>query len=360
VKQVVANSRGEVYVRDAPYPHLEGSGAIVETICSVFGAGTELGEVRRHRVSWRQGDGQDDVANRAPATEQPMSYQSCGRIVAISDDLKDTYQSGDVVACAGGGFGHHAEYGYVPRNTMARVPDGVSPEEAATCNIGLTALHALRRAQFQPGELIVVIGLGMVGQLAAQLAVAFGGRAIGSDLHPLRLDKARACGIEAAVDARTGDLLEEVYRRSGGLGADHVCICVVGGTKALTETAVRAVRSGGVLVLVGGYEPDFTGIEPSIGPHQKEIDVRFVFGRGPGSRDPAWNLRGIDYPARFVRWTARTNLEALLHLQATGRVRVEPLLTHRFPVDRAGEAADLLIQRPEAALGVVLTYGRDT
>jgi threonine dehydrogenase-like Zn-dependent dehydrogenase len=138
-----------------------------------------------------------------------------------------------------------------------------------------------------------------------------------------------------------------------------MCVCVVGGTKELTQLAVRCVRPGGVLLLVGGYAPDFTGAPADANPHTKEIDVRFVYGRGPGSRDPEWNLHGGDYPSRFLRWTARTNLDALLQLQATGRVRAEPLLTHRFPVDRAGEAADLLIEHPEQALGVVLTFGHD-
>ncbi|MAG34910.1 MAG: hypothetical protein CL878_01450 [Dehalococcoidia bacterium] len=355
MKQVVRTNRGEVSVREAPLPRLEGSGAIVETICSVFGAGSELGGLRRAREAHQHGA----VPDHVPLKECPMSYQSTGRIVELSADLQDTYQIGDLVACAGIGFGFHAEYGYVPKNTMAHVPEGVPAEEAACNNVGLTALHILRRAQFQPGELIVIIGLGLVGQFAAQLAAAFGGRAIGSDLHELRLDTARACGIEAAVNPRTGDLAAEVVQRTGGLGADHVCICVVQGSKALTQLAVRVVRYSGIVLLVGGYEADFTGAtDPEANPHVKELDLRWVYGRGPGSRDPQWNYDGIDYPIRFLRWTARTNLETFLHLQATGRIRTAPLLTHRFPVDRAGEAADLLIEHPDQALGVVLTYRR--
>jgi threonine dehydrogenase-like Zn-dependent dehydrogenase len=277
--------------------------------------------------------------------------------VELSDDLKGSLAIGDIVACAGSGFGHHAEFGYVPKHTMARVPEGLSPEEAATCNVGLTALHMLRRAQFQAGEFLAIIGLGMVGQFAAQLAAACGGRAAGSDLLPLRLEKARACGIEAAVDAGSEDFVTEVRRRSGGSGADHVCVCVINGTKELSQLAVRLVRPSGVVLLVGGYAADFTGAEGEANPHVKEIDVRFVYGRGPGSRDREWNLRGIDYPERFVRWTAQSNLEALLQLQATGRVRAAPLLTHRFPVERASEAVDLAIEHPEQALGIVLNYG---
>lgn len=354
MKQVVSTDRGEVYPREAPMPRLEGVGAIVQTICSVFGEGSELGHLRRRREAIRSGE---RVGDRPPI-ERPMSYQSCGRIVELSDELRDTFAVGDIVACAGAGFGHHAEYGYVPKNTMARVPDGLSPDEAATCNVGLTALHALRRAEFQPGETIVVVGLGMVGQLLAQLAAASGGRAIGTDLYPLRLRLARACGIEAAVDGRSGDLLEEVRCRGDGLGADKIALCVGSANRELMHLAVRLVRPGGVVLLVGGpIYPDFTGAEGDASPHLKEIDLRWVYGRGPGSRDPAWNLGGIEYPTRFVRWTARTNLDALLGLQAAGRVRAAPLLTHRFPVERASEAADLLIEQPDQALGVVLTYG---
>ncbi|HEU5318417.1 MAG TPA: hypothetical protein VFX49_20055, partial [Chloroflexota bacterium] len=186
MKQVMSNSRGEVFVRDAPMPTLGGSGAIVRTICSVFGAGSELGGLRQRRAAVREGR----VKPGDPVTERPMSYQSCGRIVELSDDLKETYRIGDVVACAGAGFGHHAEFGYTPKNTMAKVPEGLAPEEAATNNVGLTALHMLRRADLRAGETMGIIGLGMVGQLAAQLVGAMGGRAIGMDLYPLRLEKA--------------------------------------------------------------------------------------------------------------------------------------------------------------------------
>src|SRR5687768_7351932 len=114
MKQVMSNSRGEVFVKDTPLPALAGSGAIVKTICSVFGAGSELGGLRTRRAAVRSGD----IKPGDPVTERAMSYQSCGAIVEVSEDLRDSFQVGDVVACAGAGFGHHAEYGYVPKNTM--------------------------------------------------------------------------------------------------------------------------------------------------------------------------------------------------------------------------------------------------
>ncbi len=334
-------------------PRLEGDGVIVKTICSAFGEGSELGGLRQIRREREKGN----QASEVPVVERAMSYQSCGRIVELSDSLRDSYAVGDLVACSGGGFAAHSEYGYSPKNTIAKVPDGVSPEEAALTNVALTGFHALRRANFKPGEVIGVIGLGMVGQFTLQLAAASGGRAIGTDLHQLRLDKARECGAEAAVDARSGGFVDEVRRRTGGVGADYVAVCTVGGGKDLIHTAVRALRPSGVLLLVGGaIYPDFTDVPDDASPHLKEIDVRWVYGRGPGCREDDWNRLGIDYPTRFVRWTAKTNLEALLHLQSLGRVRATPLITHRFPLGQAGEAADLLIEHPDQALGVVLTY----
>ncbi|HEV7213561.1 MAG TPA: zinc-binding alcohol dehydrogenase, partial [Chloroflexota bacterium] len=268
MRQVVATNNGEVCVREAPRPVLEGSGAVVQTICSVFGEGSELGGLRRTRQTARD----RESAKPAARTERPMSYQSCGRIVELSDDLRETLAVGDLVACAGGGFAAHAEYGYVPRHAMAKVPDGVSAEEAATTNIALTALHALRRAQFQPGEALAIIGLGMVGQCLAQLTAATGGRALATDRYPLRLEIARACGIEAAIDAASGEFLDEVRRRTSGLGADTVAICVGGGSSDLMHLAVRLVRPSGVVLIVGGpLLPDFNGATGDASPHLKEI-----------------------------------------------------------------------------------------
>ncbi len=353
MKQVFRNNRGEVYVKEAPMPTLEGSGAIVRTICSVFGEGSELGGVRQARRALAEGRAPEE-----PFAERPMSYQSCGRIIELSDDLRETYSLGDVVACAGAGFGRHAEYGYVPKNTMAKVPEGITPAEAATCNIGLPALHCIRRSGLQVGETMVVIGLGLLGQILTQLICSCGGRAIGTDLYSLRREKALSLGAEAVVDGNTGDLAAEVAARTDGLGADYVAVCVGGRNKAVNHLAVRIVRYSGVVLMIGGaIDVDFTGVPFEDSPHLKEIDLRWVYGRGPGSREDDWNRLGLDYPRRFVRWDAHNNLEALLHLQATGRLRVEPLLTHRFPVEQAKEAADLLIDRPGEALGVVLEYG---
>ena len=223
--------------------------------------------------------------------------------------------------------------------------------------MGLTALHMLRRARFQAGELLGIIGLGLVGQLEAQLAHALGGRAVGSDLLPLRLEKARQGGIEAAVDARPPAIwCRRCAGASGGAGADHVCICVVGGTRELTPTAVRAVRPSGVLLLVGGYQADFSGGAGDADPHTKEIDVRFVYGRGPGGTAiRAGTCAGGSTDASCAGRRAPTWRRSSTCRPADGcapRAAADPPLSVKLP-----QAADLLIEHPEQALGVVLTYG---
>ena len=170
---------------------------------------------------------------------------------------------------------------------------------------------------------------------------------------------ARLCAV-LAVQIESVAIGWQVYELTGSALAlgytglaqflPFLAFALVGGQVAdrVDRRAILAVCQGGMLLC------SLLLLVFSLG-HIR--DVRFVYGRGPGSRDPDWNADGTDYPERFLRWTARSNLEALLHLQATGRVDVAPLLTHRFPVDRAGEAADLLVDHPDQALGVVITYG---
>src|SRR5206468_11690451 len=170
------------------------------------------------------------------------------------------------------------------------------------------------------------------GQLIEQLAAACGGRAVGSDLFPLRLEKARQLGIEAAYAAEpAASMVEDVRRRTDGHGADVVALCI-SGQNDLVHHAVRLVRQSGIVLMIGGVlHPNFAGATDDANPHIKETDLRWVSGRGPGSRDPAWNRDGIEYPRRFLRWTSGTNLQTVLHLQAAGRIRGASLLTHRFP-----------------------------
>jgi threonine dehydrogenase-like Zn-dependent dehydrogenase len=350
MRALYSNHRGEMYIKEVPEPTLRGSGVVIRTLASVFGAGSEMAGVGRRRQALT--DGKDP----GPFSEKAHSYQSAGEVLEVSDDLQDRFQPGDLVAAAGGGFGFHAEMGWVPKHSFAKIPDGLSPLEAATTNVGLTAFHAMRRAVLQPGETAVVLGLGMVGQITAQLAGMVGAQTIGVDLHEFRLEKARELGAAATASGTDDDVAAAVDAFTDGKGADAVFIATSARIRGPASLAVRLVRESGRVLLIGRVIWDFTPTHPDADPHTKEINIHWVNGRGPGSRERDY-LRGeTDYPDRFVRWDQEQNLQALLALQAAGKVRVAPLLTHRFPFDRAPEAAEVAINLPAEALGVALEY----
>ena len=241
------------------------------------------------------------------------------------------------------------------RHNFAKVPDGLDTAEAATANIGLTALHALRRAQFLPGETAAVIGLGLVGQMIVQMVRMVGGQAIGIDIIPSRLDKARELGVDLALAGNADELAAAVAEHTCGLGVDASFVAAGGGPEP-GRLGVRLVRHSGRVMMIGGLVPDFTVGHPDANPHTKEIDIRWVFGRGPGSRDQDYLNARTDYPNRFVQWDQERNLYALLGMQASGQINVGPLLTHRFPFAEAPKAVDILIDHPDEALAVVLDY----
>lgn len=342
MKQVFYNDKGEIYVKDIAPPTLQGPGALVQTVCSFIGTGSELYGIRRSRRS--PGDG---------SKEHAMSYQSCGRIIELSPEIEG-FQVGDLVACAGSGFGTHGEISYAPRYTFAKVPDGVTPEEAASCNLGLTAIHALRRSRFEFGETVVVIGLGLVGQLLGQMIHTSGGSVIGMDLMDSRLGLASKLGIDIALNSQRDNVAEIVRRHTGGVGADAVIICAAApDSSAPLELACEIARDKGRVVMAGLIKVDI----PFFALRGKELDLLVSRGRGPGTGDPTYERQGVDYPLPYVRWTENRNLEEYLRMLAKEAVKVKPLITHRFPVDRAADGIETLIREPENALGVVFEYG---
>ena len=349
MRALYANNRGETYLKEVPEPTLGESGVLIETTVSVLGTGSEVGGIAKARRAVEAGSEPGEVR------ERPMSYQSAGRVVAVTPDAASHVGVGDRIVAVGGGFAPHAERAYVIRHNFAKIPDNLDTAEAATANIGLTALHALRRAQFLPGETAAVIGLGLVGQMIAQMVQMMGGRAIGIDIIPFRLEKAREFGIDLTLQGDADALAAGVADYTCGLGVDASFVAAGGGPEP-GRIGVRLVRPSGRVMMIGGLVPDFTVGHPDANPHTKEIDIRWVFGRGPGSRDQDYLHARTDYPSRFVQWDQERNLYALLDMQASGQINVGPLLTHRFPFDEAPQAVDLLIEHPDEALAVVLDY----
>ena len=296
------------------------------------------------RQTWRM------VENKL-AVGHPTGYSAAGVVVEVGAGIDDVVV-GDRVACAGAQSAFHAELIRVPRNLAAPVPDGLQWAEASTVTLGAIALQGVRRAQPTLGETFVVIGLGILGQLTVQLLKVNGCRVIGVDLTRDRLRLAAELGADIVLHPDDGADVDQVARLTDGLGADGVIIAAATPSDAVASTAFRMCRRKGRVVLVGDVglhlnRADF---------YQKEIDFLISSSYGPGRYDHRYEEQGLDYPAAYVRWTENRNMAEYLRLLAEGRVRVAPLVTGTFPVDRADDAYAELQRAPAAHLMVLLHY----
>ncbi len=279
----------------------------------------------------------------------PLGYSAAGVAEAVGPNVAGI-APGDRVAIAGGGFANHAELDVVPGLLCAPIPAGVTYEQAAFGTVGAIAMHGFRRADVQVGSRVAVIGLGLVGQLAARIAGAAGCAVLGVDLDERMLELAERAGARTAP---RGDL--DGPSRWGGW-ADAVLICASApGSDDPVRLAASLAADRAPVVIVGDV-----GLDVPRGPYyDRELDLRLSRSYGPGRYDPAYEVHGRDYPRGYVRWTEGRNIESFLELVASGRVDVDPLISHRFPFDRAEEAFGVLIgdldaERP--VVGIVLDY----
>lgn len=264
-----------------------------------------------------------------------LGYSSCGCILEVGPEVEGL-RPGDLVACAGQDFASHAEIVAVPRTLVALVPEGVPPEQAAFATLGAIALEGVRLARVALGETVVVIGLGLIGQITVQLLLAAGCRVAAIDLDPARVDLACRAGAGVAVPPQ---------------GADAVLITADASSNEPVETAARLAREKGRVVAVGLVKTDL----PRHDFFQKELEFVVSRSTGPGRYDPSFEIEGRDYPYPYVRWTQTRNLEAFLDLLARGRISIGHLITHRFPFAEAPAAYDLLLS-DASRLGIVFEY----
>ncbi len=374
VKQVLQSLKtGETMVAEVPVPQARPGMVLVRTAASLVSAGTErmvvsfaeknlVGKARsrpdlvRQVLDKARREGLLSTLEAAfNRLDQPMplGYSSAGVITGLGEGV-DGWQVGERVACAGGGYAVHAEYAVVPVNLLARLPESVDFEQAAFTTLGAIALHGFRLAETQIGETVAVIGLGLLGLLAAQIARAAGCRVLGIDLAPERVALARELGLDAVSRPEAEAALTGFSR---GRGADAVLICADTPSNDPVTLAGALARDRGRVVAVGAV-----GLEiPRKVYYEKELSFINSRSYGPGRYDPQYEEAGRDYPLGYVRWTEGRNLEAVVDLLASGALRVRPLISHRFPIERAPEAYELILgKRKEPFLGVVLKYGRQT
>lgn len=372
MKQVVQNYKsGELAVLDVPVPGCKPGGVLVRSAYSLISTGTEMMKVSEAGMSMlgKARSRPDQVAkvmqsvatNGVPATYRkvmgkldsytPLGYSLCGVVEQVGAGIDDV-KVGDVVACAGNEHALHAELNWVPKNLYVPVPDGLAPRHAAFGTVGSIAMQGVRQGEPQLGEVALVIGLGLIGQLVVQLLTASGVRVVGADPDPVRCELAARLGAAACGDPASAAVESAVAELTDGHGVDQVYLAAGGGSNQPVELAARLSRDRGRVVDIGKCRLDL----PWNAYYEKELDVRFSRSYGPGRYDPEYELEGRDYPIGYVRWTERRNLACFLDLLARDRVDVEPLVSHVADFDDAVETYQRLKDGELKAVAVLFRY----
>jgi predicted dehydrogenase/threonine dehydrogenase-like Zn-dependent dehydrogenase len=372
MKQLLQNLKtGEGVVADVPAPMVQRGRVIVRAAASLVSAGTERAFVELGRKSllgkakerpdlvgkvFEKVKSEGLLGTLASVREKldeshALGYSASGIVVEVGEDVTD-FRVGERVACAGTGYAAHAELLSVPKNLCVRLPEGVDFESGAFATLGAIALQGVRLAEPTLGESVVVIGLGLVGQLAAQLLKANGCRVFGVDLDDSKVELAKRLGADDGCAAGAG-VKEAVLKWSKGRGADAVILTAATQSDEPIELAGEISRLRGRVVAVG-----LVGMNvPRQIYFQRELTLRVSMSYGPGRYDPEYEERGHDYPLAYVRWTEGRNLEAFLDLVAAGSVNVKPLVTHRFPVEEGARAYHLISgDAREPYLGILINY----
>ena len=373
MKQVVENSRtGALSIPDVAAPACRAGGVVVENRASLISAGTEAAMIKFGQKSLLQkARSRPDLVKQVIRKVQadgllatykavqdrldvptPLGYSCAGMVLEVGPSV-DGVRPGDHVACAGFNYASHAELISVPKNLIARVPEGVSSEDAAFATTGAIALQGLRVGDVRMGERVVVIGLGLIGLLTVQLLKAAGCLVLGTDPNPARVAQAVELGADEAYPLSEDAVVEAVDAFTKGRGADAVIVTAATESSQPVELAGEISRHKGRVVVVGQVGMDV----PRRTFYHKELELRLSMSYGPGRYDPSYEERGIDYPYAYVPFTEQRNLETFLELVAQGRVTPSRLVTHRYPVAEAERAYALIKgEVKEPYLGVMLTY----
>ncbi|MEE2679554.1 MAG: bi-domain-containing oxidoreductase [Myxococcota bacterium] len=372
MKQILQNARtGRLELTEVPAPSPGRGQVLVRTHFSVVSPGTEkmalefarssmLGKARARpdlvRQVTRKLRQEGPVATYRAVrgrleTPQPLGYSCAGVVEAVGEGVAG-FAPGDRVACAGAGFANHAELNVVPENLVARVPDTLALDQAAFATVGAIALQGLRLAAPSLGETAVVVGLGLIGQLAVQLLRANGCRVLGVDPDATRVKHALDQGADwgLAPDAAGESWQQEA---TGGHGADLALVTAASGDSAPIALAGELCRRKGRISVVGAMPMELDRRTF----YEKELELRVSMSYGPGRYDRSYEETGLDYPLPYVRWTENRNLQAFLDVAASGAVRTDRLETQTLEFEKAEEAYEKLASGQNRSVSVVFQYG---
>ena len=370
MKQILIR-KGEVVVEEVPAPLGSEGSVLVEVRYSLISVGTEISGVAASggsllQKALKQPEKVKNVGNMAKTegisktiakvkgeldSGHPTGYSCAGVVIDAGKNIKDI-KIGDRVACAGAGKANHAEIVSVPRNLVVRVPDNLELREAASVTLGSIAMQGVRRANPIFGETVAIIGLGLIGQLTAQILRVAGCRVIGIDLVKSRVELAQKLGMDYGVVIGEDDPVANVLKYTTNIGADATILTAATKSDLPVQQAMEMTRKKGRVVVVGDV-----GLHLTRQPfYEKEIDFLISCSYGPGRYDEMYEEKGIDYPYAYVRWTENRNMEEYLRMLAEGKVNFKTLISKEYDLIDAPEAYRELKEGEDRPLGVLLRY----
>ncbi|WP_295795875.1 bi-domain-containing oxidoreductase [Mucilaginibacter sp.] len=369
MKQIIQDLKnGHTVLEEVPAPVVKSGQVLIQTTRSLVSLGTERMLVEFGRSNFLQKAKQQpekvkmvldkvktdglkptiDAVFSKLGQPLPLGYCNVGKVIAVGKGVSD-FKVGDRVASNG----HHAEYVSVPQNLVASIPANVTDDEAAFTIIGSIGLQGIRLIAPAFGETIVVVGLGLIGLLTAQLLKANGCRVIGFDFDEKKVKLAHDFGILAYNPAAGNDQVKVVEDLTNGVGADGVIITASNKSDEIISQCAKMSRKRGRIVLVGVIGLNINRSDF----YEKELSFQVSCSYGPGRYDDNYEQRGNDYPLAFVRWTEKRNFEAVLNGISSGAINVNPLITEKVKLDDFGKIYDNISS--SASIASILDYGDD-
>lgn len=367
MKQIVQNLRsGETMSLDVPCPRVAPAHLLIQSRASLISAGTErmlvefgragfISKARQQPEKVRQVVDKVKTDGLVPTLEavfskldEPLAlgYCNAGVVIEVGEGVRQLAAGDRVVS-----NGPHAQIVHRSQNLCAKIPDSVSDDQASFAILGAIGLQGIRLLQPAIGESVAVFGLGLIGLMAVQMLANSGVRVLGLDFDRRRLDLARQFGADVVDLSTSVDPVAAAEKFTHGYGVDGVLITAAAKEDSIVSQSAKMSRQRGRIVLVGTVDLDLNRADF----YKKELSFQVSCSYGPGRYDPTYEEGGVDYPYAYVRWTEQRNIEAVLHMLATGRLDVAPLITSRIACDAAADAYDLLVN-DRSQLGIILEY----
>jgi len=365
-------STGEMVVQEVPQPILGKGMLLVKNMFSLISSGTEGNTVISARKSLigkamekpQQVKQVLEVLNQQGPIQtyravtkkldaySPLGYSCSGEVIDVSEDLSG-FKNGDLVACAGGGYANHSEFVVVPANLCVKLKPGAVLRNAAYNTLGAIAMQSVRQADLRLGESCAVIGLGLLGQLTCLILKASGVKVVGIDVNASAVNTAADHCADRAFLRNSPGINDSISDFTNGLGVDAVIIAAATDSTDPINFAGEIARKKGKVVILGAVPPSF---ERDPYWYRKELELRMSCSYGPGRYDLNYEEKGIDYPPAYVRWTEKRNMEAFHHLLADGKIDIDYLTTHEFDLVDAPKAYDMIVNKTEPYLGIIIRY----